>query len=114
MMRVVMKFSGELMLKHPGQHIVSPLFNHFSLDLVPGLGSDYAFWGAYSRNLLARCDRMIVLCFPGWQQSTGVADEIEQALAKNIPITYVPMEAIASKPPPDYVPYAGPRWRRTS
>jgi len=89
LMQQIMAFSGTYMLHCPGHHIVSPLFNHFSLDKVPGLGSDYAFWGAYSVNLLRRCDHLMVICLPGWQNSTGVEDEVRRATEAGIPIEYV-------------------------
>lgn len=88
-MRQIMTFSGQFMLAHPGQHVCSPLFNHFSLDHVPELGTDYAFWKAYSCNMLKRCDSMIVICAPGWQESTGVADEIRLATEIGLLIQYV-------------------------
>lgn len=95
LMRQVMKFSGDYMVAYPGQHVVSPLFNHYSLHLVPQLGSDYDFWGSYSRNLLSRCDLMIVLQLPGWDQSVGVADEIAEAGARNIQVKYLPINRFA-------------------
>lgn len=91
-MAALMHFSGKFMLENPDKHIVSPLFNHFSLDLVPGLAGDYAFWKSYSRNLLRRCDTLLVLTFPGWEESTGVQDEIKLATELKKTIAYVTVE----------------------
>lgn len=88
-MRRIMKFSGQYMLAHPGHHVVSPLFNHYSLHLVPDMAGDYAFWGDYSRNLLKRCDELVVLTYAGWDQSLGVQDEILLATALGLTITYI-------------------------
>jgi hypothetical protein len=72
-------------------HIVSPLFNHFVLKQVPDteMGADYPFWKEYSRDLLRRCDRLIVYRYPGYAVSTGVADEINLAMELRIPIDYI-------------------------
>ena len=89
LMSKYMKISGMYMMENPGHHVVSPLFNHYSLHLVPGMGGDYNFWGDYSRNLLKRCDLMLVVMFHGWEESTGVQDEIKTARAAGVPIIYV-------------------------
>ena len=85
----IMRTSGLYMLRNKGEHVVSPLFNHPSLALVPGMGSDYNFWGDYSRELLQKCDKLIVLKYPGWDKSTGVQDEIATASTAKIPILYL-------------------------
>ena len=92
MMEAFMTFSGQWQAIHPDQHVCSPLFNHFSLNTVPDLGKDYAYWLNYSRNLLKRCDRLVVVCLPGWQDSTGVADEVRYATEMGMPIAYVSHE----------------------
>lgn len=92
LMKIIMHFSGSYMMTNRTHHVVSPLFNHYSLGLVPQMGTDYAFWGDYSRNLLPRCDEMIVLKLPGWDKSTGVDDEIRLATELGIRITYIDIE----------------------
>lgn len=89
LMTAIMTVSGMYQMQNAGHHVVSPLFNHFSLAHVPSMGSDYAFWGDYSRNLLARCDKLIVIMFPGWDESTGVADEVKTAQAAGIEVEFV-------------------------
>jgi hypothetical protein len=89
LMRQIMKTSGEYMMTRPGEHVVSPLFNHYSLSLVEGMGGDYAFWKNYSRDLLRHCDKVIVLMLKGWRDSTGVNDEIELADMLNIPMEFI-------------------------
>ena len=91
LMAAVMKFSGEYMLKNKGQFIVSPLFNHFSLEHVPGLGSDWEFWKEYSEKLMSKCDKLIVLDMPETAESTGVQAEIQLASAAGIPIVHLPL-----------------------
>mmetsp|Transcript_29892 Transcript_29892/g.78819 ORF Transcript_29892/g.78819 Transcript_29892/m.78819 type:complete len:92 (-) Transcript_29892:26-301(-) len=51
-------------------------------------GSDYNFRGDYSRDLLQRCDQLLVLKYPGWDESTGVQDEIAFAREKKLPVEF--------------------------
>ena len=85
----VMRTSGLYMIRNQGARVVSPLFCVPSLSLVPEMGSDYNFWGDYSRELLQKCEKLIVLKYPGWDESTGVKDEIATALAANILVEYL-------------------------
>jgi hypothetical protein len=39
--------------------------------------------------MLSRCDVMIVLCIPGWEESSGVTGEIDYAIKHKIPIIFV-------------------------
>lgn len=84
-----MTISGRYMLTYPGQHAVSPLFNHYSLKHVPEMGSDWEFWKQYSTDLIRRCDKLVVVQFEGWDTSKGVDGEIQLAQFLGIPIVYV-------------------------
>jgi len=89
LMMAIMTISGIYQLRNQGHHVVSPLFNHYSLNNVPGLGSDYAFWKDYSRNLLKRCDKVVVIKAPGWEESSGVEDEVKLAKELGIKVEFV-------------------------
>lgn len=71
-------------------HPVSPLLNHY-LDGIVELNFPltWDWWEDYSKLLLAKCDHMIVITGPGWENSTGVKGEMELAKELNIPITFV-------------------------
>lgn len=90
LMQDVMRFAGEWMLVHPDHRVVSPLFLHYSLPWVPGLGADYNFWGDYSRELLSKCEMLVVFRAPGTNidESVGVQDEIRLARELGIRIIY--------------------------
>lgn len=70
-----------------GEHPVSPLMNHF---LVGYAKTDFPltweYWQEYSRSLLKICTELYVITMDGWEQSTGVAAEIEMASQLNLPI----------------------------
>jgi hypothetical protein len=89
LMKKIMTYSGAYMLENKGSHIVSPLFNHYSLEHVPELGGTYEFWEAYSAELLGVCRKMIVLTLPGWTKSKGVQSEMMIAKSRSIPVEFV-------------------------
>ena len=49
-------------------------------------------WYAFDLQLLARCDEMLVLQLPGWEESRGVLVEIAGAQAKGMPIHLISLE----------------------
>lgn len=53
-----------------------------------GLPGDWAFWEKFDTAFLRRCDRMIVLCLDGWEDSTGVNAEIKIMQDMGKPIIY--------------------------
>lgn len=80
-MQDVMRFALCYMKDNPNVHVVSPLFYHYGLNLVPEVGSDYAFWKNFCLDLLRRCDGLIVHRDPDglWKMSTGLMDEMRIA-----------------------------------
>src|SRR5690606_31871592 len=68
-----------------GEFTVSPLYKHFMLKFSDLPGS-WEYWKSYSKELLLKCDKMIVLTIPGWETSTGVSGEIKYARENNIPV----------------------------
>lgn len=71
-------------------HPVSPLLNHYMDGIVKiNFPLTWDWWEEYSRLLLSRCDHMVVIVGPGWENSTGVKGEMDLAKELNIPITFV-------------------------
>jgi hypothetical protein len=68
---------------------VSPLFKHLLFINGSKLPSDWAYWERYSYVLLSRCDYLVVLKLPGWEESVGVQGEIKYALDNGINIVYI-------------------------
>lgn len=76
-------------LTERGVLCVSPLWNHYVLPYSKTMGSDWNFWKVYCENLISRCDGIIVLDnIEGWNQSRGVAAEIEFAIKNGINVLY--------------------------
>lgn len=80
------KISADLL--NEGKLPISPVLNHPICERhkIPG---SYTFWKEYSQTLLSKCDELIVLRMPGWEESIGVLDEIRFAIQLNIPIKYM-------------------------
>lgn len=49
-------------------------------------------WYAYDLQLLARCDELLLLQLPGWEESRGVMVEIAGAQTKGIPVRCMSLE----------------------
>lgn len=50
---------------------------------------NWSFWQRTDRELLARCDEVVVLTLDGWRESEGVQAEIEIAKELGKPIWYL-------------------------
>lgn len=53
-----------------------------------GLPRDWSFWEKYDREMISKCERMVVLMLDGWRDSVGVRAEIEIAKAARKPVSY--------------------------
>lgn len=69
-------------------HAISPLMNHPYLGRRRTPGT-YDYWEPYSRNLLRRCDALIVIDMDGTWESKGVLDEIKMAIEYGLPVFVV-------------------------
>lgn len=63
-----------------------PIAKNHNMDLP------FDFWAEHDFNMILRCDMLLVLKQDGWKESTGVAQEIEFAQSKNIPVQYISYE----------------------
>ncbi len=72
-------------LRQQGRYVYSPLTHNIPIDQLGVLG-DFISWLEFDHNMLSRCDTLLVLKLPGWQNSKGLAAEIAFAKRNNIPI----------------------------
>lgn len=94
-MEVFNKIDGQLL--RAGKFTVSPLSKVAGLSITE-LPSDWEYWQHYSRELLAKCDELIVIKLDGWVTSKGVIGEVEFAFENNIPVYYIdPSEHLGAK-----------------
>lgn len=75
------------MLMRRGMHVYSPIAHSHGMTRY-GLPVEWDYWQEYDRKMLAVCDGIIVLQLKGWEQSKGVAAEIEIAKEMGKPVAY--------------------------
>lgn len=84
--RIVNHVASELMKEGIG--VYSPLTHNLPLAEL-GIKCSWDVWRDYDKEMLSRCDRVIVLKIPGWEVSTGVSDEIAYAKELGYDIEYI-------------------------
>lgn len=83
---IVTKVAFELM--RAGIYVYSPLTHNVPIDQL-GIHGNWMTWKNYDHSMLSRCDRLIVLKLPGWQESKGLAAEIACAEKLQLPIEWM-------------------------
>lgn len=73
-------------LTRAGEIVFSPITHCHPMALAHDLPGDWAFWERIDREFISKCDELIVICIPGWLESTGVQAEIAMARDMGIPI----------------------------
>lgn len=81
------KIAGELMRE--GLHVFCPIAHTHPIATVCDLPKGFGWWGTYDRNILSRCDRLLVVKMDGWEESVGVQAEIEIALELGLKVSYM-------------------------
>lgn len=91
--RYLQALHASAILTSRGRATLSPIVLGHTLALAmkeSGLPEPgYDWWIMWSRELLATCDVLCVLCLEGWDTSRGVRDEIQWAKDGEIPIIYI-------------------------
>jgi len=77
------KVASELIAK--GVCVYSPLTHDIPLNEL-GIGGNFEFWEKHNHAMVSRCDKLMLIKIPGWEQSKGVAGELECARKHKIPI----------------------------
>lgn len=71
-------------------NVLSPIAHGHPLAIYGGIDPlDNAFWTALDDALMVRCDEMLVVHMPGWDQSNGVLHEMEVFTQLGKPIRHV-------------------------
>ena len=91
-----------------GQPIFSPIAHSHPL-VAYGLPADWSFWQRYDREMLARCDEVVVLMLVGWRESVGVREEIRIARELGKPVRYLVPELARISPTLAHVASGSPK-----
>lgn len=85
--RRVSRLAAKLCSK--GQVAFSPItYGHTLLGFVQ-MPNDWEFWKSFCLSFLEHSEELIVYKMPGWENSKGLAAEIEFATERNIKITWI-------------------------
>lgn len=77
-------------IMHEGYPVFCPIAHSHPIE-VHGMRQrpDHEFWMRQDIAILRKCERLVVLCIPGWDQSRGVNEEIHLAHRLGIPVEYM-------------------------
>lgn len=76
-------------LIHAGHVVYSPIVHSHVLHRDHGLDGDWEFWREQDEHMIGLCEKVLVLRILGWEESKGVAAEIEIAKRLGKPVEYV-------------------------
>ena len=79
-----------------GQTVFSPIVHGHAL-VAFGLPTDWEFWARHDEQYLRRCQELIVLAIPGWDESEGVQNEIELAHKLGKVVRYYPESSLPGR-----------------
>ena len=71
-----------------GEIVFSPIAHSHAIA-AHGLPTAWEFWECADGELLRRCDELLVLMLPGWQESRGLQAEIAMARELGMPVRYL-------------------------
>jgi len=72
-----------------GNIVFSPISHTHPVALAADLPLGWNFWCDFDRSFLEWCDEVVVLCLPGWTESTGVMNEIAIARELCRPVRFI-------------------------
>jgi hypothetical protein len=95
-----------------GLAVFSPICHSHPIAVYGGIDAvDHELWMRIDREMWERCDELLVAKMPGWDQSRGIAAEIEYFLSHGKPVTYTEVGSIlAPRVGPDYDPASAAFW----
>lgn len=80
-----------------GMHAYSPITESAQYQKNAGLDGTWDFWGTRDTDILRRMDELLVLMLPGWEDSVGVAAEVEIAKRLGMKISYMGYREIRAR-----------------
>ncbi len=82
----VCRAAGRMMAN--GALVFSPIAHSHPIAEYRQLPTDFGYWEAFDRTILGACKALVVLTLDGWEQSKGVAAEVDIALSLRLPVTF--------------------------
>lgn len=79
-------------LINKGFHVFEPITESHCYTNMGVEGFTWDFWEEHDKMMLDRCDVLCVVMLDGWDESVGVAGEIEYAQGIGMPIVYLSVD----------------------
>ena len=76
-------------LSKEGRVIYAPISSCHHIAIRHGLPRNYEFWEKMCEAFVGASKRIIVICLPGWKESTGVTAELKLAKELGLEIEYL-------------------------
>jgi hypothetical protein len=71
-----------------GVVVYSPLTHNGAIIATGLMPQGFQYWEALDGEMFKRCDALMVLKLPGWENSVGLKKELEWAAAQGKPVEY--------------------------
>jgi hypothetical protein len=75
-------------LVYAGYIAFSPITYGHTLLGFKEMPGDWTFWNNFCISFLSKCELMVILTIPGWENSEGIKAEKEYAEQNGIPVIY--------------------------
>lgn len=75
-----------------GMIVFSPIAHSHPLVELGGVENTHEVWMEQDLHILAKCDALLAIKAPGWENSKGMKMEIEEAGRLGIPVIYYDLE----------------------
>lgn len=73
-----------------GKLVYCPIaYGHQFREVFDNQADRWAYWRSFDLRILCHCEQMVVYMLPGWKESVGVAEEINYAKYRGIPIHFM-------------------------
>lgn len=79
-----------------GYIVYSPITHTHPIDvemIEMGITNDSDYWCDFDETFMSVCTDMVILMLPGWQESSGIAREIEYFSKRECSIHFLPVES---------------------
>jgi nucleoside 2-deoxyribosyltransferase len=71
-----------------GKTVFSPI-SHSHPIAQYGTPATFDFWREFDLEMLSHCDKLVVVCLEGWENSEGISAEVNAAIAAGKEIFYM-------------------------
>lgn len=80
-------------LVRAGYSVFSPIVHTHPIAMLSGMDPlDHAFWLKFDEDMMDAAGGLVVAKMPGWDESAGIAIEVERFKAAGKPIEYINIE----------------------